>query len=216
MSVENALTLSATPEKSAEDLYQIQKQAAPRIIYLPYARPDRIFNIDLNTRTISAPQLLSVTRDERSNVVYFRTDRYFDYMDLTETVCLVQYIVAGEREKVPYTYIVPFFDITSEPGKIIFPWVVGGPATSKDGKIQYAVRFFKVSDIEGEQPKLVYNLNTIPVTSKISRAIEADNDVMKVAYEEPISSKYDNLIYQLSNQKTQWTVLSDDEADDEE
>ena len=197
MSTNETLVLNGTAEKSVEDLLKIQTQAPPQIIHLPYARPNKIYNIDLNTRLINAPSMLSVSRDHQSSIIYFRTDRYFDYMDLTETVCVIQYIIAGEKEKVPYTYIVPFFDTETEPGKIIFPWVIGGPATSKEGKIQYAVRFFRVAAEEGTQPKLAYNLNTIPVISKISYAIEANSDIMKVPYEEPISSHYDNLIYQL-------------------
>lgn len=209
MAQENALILKENTDKSVSDLLQIQTQAPPQIIYLPYAKPHKIFNIDLNSRKINAPSVLSIARDHKANVVYFRTDRYYDYMDLAESTCLIQYIIPGDKSKVPYTYVVPFFDTQSEPGKIIFPWVIGGPATSKEGIVQYAVRFYRVNDDNGVTPELVYNLNTSPAISTIEYGLEADNDVLKVPYEDPISSHYDNLIYQLSNQRTYWTVLSD-------
>jgi hypothetical protein len=210
MAENKALVLEGTPDKSIEDLFQIQTQAPPTIINLPYASPNRIFNIDLNTRSINAPSFLSVSRDHKAGVIYFRADRYYDYMDLAETICLVQYILPGTKGKdaAPYTYVVPFFDTQSEEGKIIFPWVIGGPATTVEGKIKYAVRFYRVKGGEaGEPMQLVYNLNTIPATSKIEYGLEADTDVMKAPYDEPISSHYDNLIAQLSNQRTYWTIL---------
>lgn len=203
MSNTSKFILDGTPEKGVEDLYQIQTQAPPQISNLPYASDNRIFNIDLNTRVINAPSVLSVSRDHKAGVIYFRTDRYYDYMDLAETICLVQYIIPGTKGKeAPYTYVVPFFDTQSEAGKIIFPWVIGGPATSAEGKIRYAVRFYRVQD-----GKLVYNLNTVPATSKIEVGLEADVDTMKVEYDEPISSQYENLVSQLSNQRTYWTIL---------
>lgn len=196
--------LDNTPDKGVADLAQIQTQAPPQISNLPFASDNRIFNIDLNTRIINAPSTLSVSRDHKAGVIYFRTDRYYDYMDLAETICLVQYIIPGTKgqDATPYTYVVPFFDTQSEVGKIIFPWVIGGPATSAEGKIKYAVRFYRVQD-----NKLVYNLNTIPATSKIEVGLEADSDSMKVEYDEPLSSRYENLISQLSNQRTYWTIL---------
>ena len=86
-------------------------------------------------------------------VIYFRTDRYYDYMDLSETICLIQYIPPQKKDKVPYTYVVPFYDILSheDTGKIVFPWVIGGPATEHEGELQFAIRFYKVdTDRDGK------------------------------------------------------------------
>lgn len=200
----NVLTIEQT-KKSLDQLYQIQTQSPPTINNLP--KTGAIYNIDLNTRTIEAPKFLSVSRDHKAGVVYFKVDRFYDYMDLAETICLIQYIPPHSKEKIAHTYIVPFFDILSylDEGKIIFPWVVGGAATQKEGDIQFAIRFYKTSVKDGKTT-LVYNLNTAPATSKILYGLEADDEAMKLEYDIPLEA-YESLINQLSNQRTTWTIL---------
>jgi hypothetical protein len=115
-------------------------------------------------------------------------------MDLSETICLIQYFPPGQKEKVAHTYIVPFFDIVShqDVGTMIFPWVVGGAATQKEGEIQFAIRFYKIHFEEGKAT-LVYNLNTVPTTSKILYGLEADDEAMKLEYDIPTTA-YENLV----------------------
>lgn len=195
-------------QSSLNQLFQIQTQVPPSPIRnLPTSAT--IYDIDLNTRTISAPKQLSVSRDHKSTVIYFRVNRYYDYMDLAETVCLVQYIPPGHKGQAPYTYVVPFFDILSheDKGQMIFPWVIGGPATVKEGVLQFAVRFYKVDTNDEGNVVLTYNLNTTPASSRILYGLEADDTMMKLAYDEPIAKQYESLIAQLSNQGTQWTML---------
>ena len=129
-------------------------------------------------------------------------------MDLTNTTCVVQYIVPGDEERIPHYYVVPFFDTTTcaNENKIIFPWSVGGSATLTDGNIEYAVRFFRVTG-EREHAILAYNLNTLPTSSKILPSIEADHEVMQVAYDTPIAPLYEELLDQLRNNKTYWTIV---------
>jgi len=103
---------------------------------------ERIYEIDLNTRTIDAPEWLSVETDHRSETIYFKVPRYFDHMDLTTTVCVIQYINANGEGRV---YPVPYYDITTctrenfetleqEP-YILFPWVIDGEATKAAGDV---------------------------------------------------------------------------------
>jgi hypothetical protein len=100
----------------------------------------------LNARTIHGPEFISVQRDHKSHVIYFKVDRYYDYMDLANTICIVEYIVPGDTSRVPHIYIVPFFDTAKfiQEGKMIFPWNVGGAATMAEGTIEYAIRFYKI------------------------------------------------------------------------
>lgn len=206
----DVLTLTES-QKSLEQLLQIQTQAPPSPIRnLPTSTT--VYDIDLNTRTVEAPRILSVSRDHKSTVIYFRVDRYYDYMDLAETVCLIQYYPAGNNKtKVPFTYVVPFFDILSneDTGKIIFPWVIGGPATKEEGNLQFAIRFYKVDTDETGKPVLTYNLNTSPVSSKILYGLEVDDEAMKIEYDEPIADlkQFENLIHQISDLRTKWTIL---------
>ena len=73
---------------------------------------ERVFDVDLNTREISVPTFLSVTKDHRAETVYFLVDRYYEYKDLAQTSCMIEFINAdGEGGFYP----VPFYDISSYP-----------------------------------------------------------------------------------------------------
>ena len=202
----NILSAIGTDEVTTlEQLYNIQTKNAPSNVYLPLAH--NIYDIDLKTRTIYGPETISVQRDHKSEVIYFKVDRYFDYMDLANTVCVIEYIIPGDLKRVPYIYVVPFYDTSKfiQENKMIFPWNVGGAATFQSGTIEYAIRFFKI-DGDGANAKLVYNLNTLSTKSRILANIEGDNEIMKAEYDIPVD-KYELLIQQVQNNKTYWTII---------
>lgn len=195
--------LSDINNETLEQLYNIQKESAPSNVYLPYAH--NIYDVDLKTRTIHGPEMISVQRDHRSEVIYFKVDRFIDFMDLANTVCVIEYIIPGDTKRIPYLYAVPFYDIAkfAQENKMIFPWNVSGAATLKSGKIEYAIRFFKIDENGG---KLIYNLNTLPTTSSILSNIEGSSELMNTEYDIPVEA-YESLIWQVKNNKTYWTIL---------
>lgn len=188
-----------------DQLVDIQAKYAPSQVYLPFAH--NIYEVNLNERQIYGPDVLSVQRDHKSEVLYFKLDRYFDYMDLTNTVCIVEYILPDDKERIPHIYIVPYYDSTKfmKEDKILVPWAVGGAATSKNGILEYALRFFKVEG-SGKDAKLVYNLNTLSTKTKVLRSLEADGAIMKAEYDIPLEH-YEELIYQVKNNRTTWTFI---------
>lgn len=150
------------PEYKAK-LWEIQnKHLTKTAVLVPHN--EKILNINLNNRTVEAPAFLSVQQDHESETVYFKFDRYYDSVDLTNMVCVIQYQNANGDE---YFYPVPFYDITTfgnEPGhKVLIPWCIQGPATAYDGPIEFSVLFFRL-DVNAN---LTYMLNTIPTKSKI-------------------------------------------------
>ena len=203
---DNVLSTIATEKvDTLEQLYELQKQNAPSNVFLPFAH--NIYDIDLSTRKINGPEFISARRDHKSEIIYFKIDRYFDYMDLSNTICVIEYIVPGDTKRVPHIYIVPFYDTSKfiSEGKMVFPWSVGGAATSREGTIEYAIRFYRI-DGEGENRKLVYNLNTLPAKSKILPSIEGDGEILKAEYDIP-AEPYEELIHQVVNNRTYWTIL---------
>ena len=128
----------------------------------------------MSTRTINSPKFLSVAKDHQAEVIYFVMDRYFDYMDLSTTVCIIQYLTPAP-ESMPYIYIVPYYDVSSlaTENKMIIPWNIDGAATQKKGKVKYSIRFYQ---LEGEGPaaKLIYNLNTLPAESEVLYGLDVD------------------------------------------
>jgi hypothetical protein len=131
-------------------------------------------------------------------------------MDLANTACIIEYVLPQDVNKIPHIYIVPFYDTTKfmHEGKMIFPWAVGGAAASQEGNLEYAIRFFKISDIDGKL-ELVYNLNTLPTTSEVKHSLEVNHEIMNAAYDIPVG-KYESLIWQLENNKTNWTILKNE------
>jgi hypothetical protein len=191
-------------------LFEISSQNPPCIVELPGAsdtKRNNTYNVNLETRKIQSPEFLSVSTDHKAEVVYFVVDRFFDYMDLTTTTCVIQYIAPGN---VPYVYIVPYYDIYTlrNHNKIIIPWEIDGSATQCKGTIQYSIRFFKI-DGSGESAKLVYNLNTLPAESKILDGLNIDPlnkdaiDFETQAYEQLMQHISD--LYK--NQGTYWEIV---------
>ena len=127
-----------TPKEYYSYLHRLQTENPPRLaVLLP--SEEKIYQIDLNTRTIETPQFLSVEQDHQSETVYFEVNRYFDHFDLSKTTCLIQYVNAANESRI---YHVPFFDVeTKSPeSKMLFPWCIEGEATKKAGPIKYAIK----------------------------------------------------------------------------
>ena len=158
-------------------LYKIQQDSsssdvAPETIVIPTSQ--KLYEVDLSTRTISGPETLSVQSDHYAETVYFLVDRYYDNMDLSRTNCVVQYVANGES----YVYAVPFCDVTTYEGKMIIPWTISLSATKNSGTIRYFIKFYLVEsiyEVGEENAKFTYSLNTLPATSTVLRTLSADN-----------------------------------------
>lgn len=166
-------------------LYKIQDENKPSLaILLP--GEEKIYNVDMANRKIEAPEFLSVETDHRSEVIYFRTGRYFDSIDLTNTIGIIQYINADNEGRV---YAIPYYDVDtlSDTNEIIFPWEIDGEATKTAGDVKYSIRFY-VLDSNRVDKKLVYNLSTLASTSKVLHGIKIDPKELE-ANEDPTNNK---------------------------
>lgn len=175
---------------STEDYYKyltyIQSNNRPTIAILPSS--EKVYNIDLKTRQIEAPEYLSVEHDHKSETVYFKVDRFFDYMDLSQTMCIVQYVSADNKARI---YAVPFYDVTSyaDEEKMLIPWCIDGGATAAAGTVQFSLRFYKIDEV-GQQ--FIYNLNTRPSKSKVLYGMDVqditdDYDLAPSVYDEVLA-----------------------------
>ena len=184
-----------TPQDYYSKLYLIQDTNKPTIaILLP--SEEKIYNIDLNTRKIEAPNYLSIEKDHLAETIYFLVDRYFDSIDLSETTCVVQYINAKNE---PRLYAVPFMDITTFEGKILFPWCIEGEATKAAGNISYSVKFYHTFKDEEGNVLFDFNLNTVVAKSKILSGLDVikqDPDYNYIASEIESALERINLLSQ--------------------
>lgn len=129
-----------------------------------------IYDIDLNTRVIHVPDFLSVTDDHNSEILWFKTNRFFDNFDLYTTTCWIQYVNA-EGEK--YFYAAPILTGAQEFGneQILIPWAISKEVTKKSGPIEFAFQFFKLSE---DGLKFLFVLNTLPAKSRVLSGLRVD------------------------------------------
>lgn len=174
---------------------------------------ENVYNVNLNERTIDAPPFLGVNKDHKSETIYFLVDRYDDYIDLATTNCIIQY--TNVNAKLSRVYTVPFYDIYTfaKEGKMLIPWCLDGAVAASAGPVQFAISFYKIGDIVNEngiaEKFLVYNLNTLPATSKVLSGMEVnqlDSDYLLNATQAQIlQEQIDNIVAQ---QDVYWTILS--------
>lgn len=188
----------------------------PNYALLP--SPDNIYNVDVETRVITAPKFVGVTRDHRAESIYFIIDRYVGHMDLATCSCLVHYINANGDTRI---YHVPFFDIYkySKEKKMVFPWVIDAQVAAVAGPIQFSIQFYKIGEIineKGQAEKIItYSLNTLPAGSEVKQSIELDREEVDSDYllssdeADDIYSEIDGLKQIVSqNYVLRWTTLA--------
>ena len=192
-----------SPQEYYNNLWRIHSNNPPTLAIL-IPENEKIYNIDLNNRTIEAPEYLSVERDHKAEIIYFVVDRYYDHFDLAQTTCIIQYV--NKTTGRSGAYPVPFYDIhtasTEDQAKILFPWCIEGIATEAAGDVEYSIRFYTI----GENKTITYNLNTLPSVSKVLYGLNADLD----GYYEPVANAYEELlalINQMSRQDLYWEIV---------
>ena len=122
-----------------------------------------IYQIDLNTRKINVPEFLSVEEDHNSEIIWFKTDRFYDNIDLYNGTCWIQYKNADKKE---YFYAAPIIVGVQEYGndQILIPWAISKEVCAASGTIEFSFQFFKLSE---DGRKFLYILNTTSAKSKI-------------------------------------------------
>lgn len=135
--------------------------------YFPIPSAEKIYCINLDTRIVEAPALLSVTEDHEAEILFFEVDRYFDNMDLLNTTCVINYSNAiGEY----YVYPVPCVDAQTkrDENKLLLPWVINSDVTWAAGTVKFAFSFYEINTgtLEFE-----YMLKTQPSTTRVVQGL---------------------------------------------
>lgn len=176
-----------TPRDYYNLYHRIQSENAPSLaILLP--TDEKIYNINLDSRAVEAPEYLGVERDHRAEVIYFKVNRFYDFFDLTQSVCVIQYINALNESR---AYVVPYYDIDTLSGQnestgeqddiILFPWIIDQEATKVRGPIKFNIKFYKLNDTGS---KYLYNITTLSATSQILAGIYENKvtDLINLGY----------------------------------
>lgn len=136
-------------------------ETAPSILKMRIPTYEPVYEIDMNTRKISPPPFVGVEGDHEAEYIFFQMDRYYDGLDLADAIGIIIFKNAKNEE---YYQLIPYYDIYSITGKIIFPWVIQAPVALYDGTVSFSVKFFK---IEPTSKKLVYEINTLIAKTKV-------------------------------------------------
>jgi len=189
-----------------KNLYRIQQDDNLPSLALLVPSTENIYEVDLNKRVIEAPEYLSVWTDHQSEVIYFKCDRFFDYMDLSTTTVIIQYKNAKGESRI---YPVPFVDIAtcSLENKMLIPWCVDGNVTAAAGEVTFSITFYKI-DIDGQY--IVYKLSTLPAKSKILEGQNVqDEDGQRYLFSATEYEYINQRIDEISNHRdVDWIVLT--------
>lgn len=128
-------------------------------IRIPTDEP--VYEINWTSRSVSTPPFLGVEADHEAEYIYFVMDRFVDQTDLSMCVGIVQFQNAKHEE---YFYIIPYYDVDSMPGKVVFAWNIQSPVTKYSGSVSFSFKFFKV-DVTSRE--VLYEINTLVVKSRV-------------------------------------------------
>lgn len=148
-----------------------------KYLMLPLDEPP--FEIDANTRKISIPTNFAkngvgVQGDVIAETLFFRIDRFFDYMDLLTTDIYVQWKTASKEDNHGVTRINTVdYESQVDQGKMLLAWPLHEKVCATPGALQFSVRFIKR---EGGTGAITYSLNTLPATITINAALKSDMD----------------------------------------
>ena len=152
-----------------------------------------LYEVDLITRTIQGPEMISVQGEHYAETIYFLVDRFYDNMDLAQTNCVIHYVINDKS----YVYAVPFCDIKTYDGKIIIPWAISMSATQAAGTIRYFIHFYLLDNIidDNEHLEYTYSLNTRPTSSRIVQTLsEEELNFIEEDQELNLPSYYEELL----------------------
>ena len=169
-----------TSQEYLQNLHILQDENFPKLVASDIPSSEAKLIIDLNTRTVSAPEFLSVQKDHNAETLYFMVDRYYDNVDLATMSCIVQYENASrDKTNNGYIYAVPQYFLIAPEGeqKLIFPWVIEGPATAYSGVVTFAVQFYRIrgeyhEDEAQSTLEYEYLLNTLTAKSKVLEGMD--------------------------------------------
>ena len=189
-----------TPEEYVKYLWGIESKDEEGNVINPYNNKpilsiilpsdERTFDVDLSSREISVPTFLSVAKDHRAETVYFLVDRYYEYKDLANTSCMIEFInAAGEGGFYP----VPFYDISTHQAeeKMLIPWCIEGDVSKVAGEVQFVLRFYELDDAN---EKFIYNLRTQIAKGQILIGMDESELDANIDYD-----LMSNLVQQINN-----------------
>lgn len=189
--------------KYTEILKSIQNSIIALSANIDFDKP--VVNVNWNTRSIELPReyqsFLAVQNDQYAETIQFGVDRYFDSVDLSKMVCIVEYVNASNQARVSPVVDI---DLLTNPNKIYFKWKPGYGATKTSGNIQFVIRFYA---IDPDTNEYIYNISTQPCTARILKNISGTSNGKDVFLTKEETEKILGKINSLEQKAVEWVDL---------
>lgn len=173
---------------------------------------EEYFEINANTRAINIPAAfkkngIAVQGDDLAEILYFKVDRYFDYMDLNNTDIFIQWETPKDANGNQVKSVSPAYirDIESEPGKLIFGWAISDAITGSSGTLKFSVRFFQWEEpdkininengviTEDSKKIIAYSFSTLTASVNINPSINLNLEVDEFKIDDPANRLIDRI-----------------------
>ena len=192
------------------NLFRIQQDHNLPSLAVLLPSTENIYELDLNSRKIEAPEFLGTDTEHAAEVIYFKCDRFYDYMDLASCAIIIQYRTQKfnqQTRKTEYNYgiyAVPFVDVAtcSLENKMLIPWCVDGNVTAQAGEVTFSIRFYKIDE---NAERLQYSLTTLEAKSKVLDTLDALHD----GADHPESEVSEQFVFQPSEIEQVWFRLAE-------
>lgn len=174
-----------------DSLWHLVSNNQPTSIKIPPG--EVIYTIDLPKRIIEGPEFVGVLEEHDAELIYFKTSRFFDLVDLADTSCFIQYETINKQtgEKYQGVYLVPAYDTETFQDNIVFAWDISNMVTQSATTIKYNFRFIKVD----ETNKVTFDLNTLTANAKVLDSLYFPD--LDDITEESDNGKWGNLLEQM-------------------
>lgn len=160
-----------TSPEEYKELYYTITDPNNRKYYTIIPADEPIYEINLDTREVKAPEFLSVLEDHNAEVIWFKTNRFHDDFDLFGATCWIQYRNALKEEYVCVT--IPKVIAESDHDMLYIPWPINSPVAKAAGKVEFSFQFFKLSE---DNQRVYYSIHTKPANSKILHGMHVNPD----------------------------------------
>lgn len=138
--------------------------------YIHIPADEKIYEIDLNSKIVEAPENIGVAGSHNSEIYWFSIDRFYETRDMSTCACWIEYV---NVDKESFYFSTTLKQIIDKDGndKLLIPWLVSKEATKKAGIVQFAFHFYNTIDtiINGQITGVQYSyiLNTRPANTKV-------------------------------------------------
>lgn len=143
------------------------------------------FTVDLRSRTISIPsdiKNIGVESDDEVTRLYFKVPRFYDDVDLSEFIIRINYTNAngdGDLYEVD--------DLVTNDSELIFSWLVGRFAVTKQGTVSFIVCMKKFDDIGVTDKEFNTTTCSLPVLKgleTVREVVEEERDALHAVAKE--------------------------------